>query len=65
MATNEQGVVSTAQSAELHSLFHSQKQGPFATPLLFAFLPFLLTGLLMALIRNTAVFRRGTIDINY
>ncbi|OXC87004.1 tubulin folding cofactor C [Cryptococcus neoformans] len=27
MATNEQGVVSTAQSAELHSLFHSQKQG--------------------------------------
>ncbi|KAL0253742.1 hypothetical protein I308_101118 [Cryptococcus tetragattii IND107] len=27
MATNEQGVVSTTQSAELHSLFHSQKQG--------------------------------------
>ncbi|KAE8541355.1 hypothetical protein D1P53_002714 [Cryptococcus gattii VGV] len=26
MATNEQGVMSTAQSAELHSLFHSQKQ---------------------------------------
>lgn len=35
MATNEQGVVSTAQSAELHSLFHSQKQGPSATPLFF------------------------------
>ncbi|EAL23055.1 hypothetical protein CNBA5800 [Cryptococcus deneoformans B-3501A] len=27
MSTNEQGVVSTAQSAELHSMFHSQKQG--------------------------------------
>lgn len=66
MSTNEQGVVSTAQSAELHSMFHSQKQGPSASSSFSLFFcGFSPAALLMASIRNTTVFRRAAIDINH